>query len=268
MLNGTGVVGCSDFELAAKDPLELNLAVAKGVPSLDGLDVGCYRRQADGWAAQIKARLPGWEREFRRTPQDWNGNIHLFRLGMACCFVHYDLSIRYKEDLRDAAAVAYTDPADLFLNGVMDTRRGTCANMAALYVALGWRLGWPVSLALAGWHCILRYDDGRLRFNVAATNTEGGFRSHPDDYYRSEFRVPKEQVNCASDLATLTPRQLLGQFVGCRGRHWWDVGEYGRAARDFEAALVLFPESRLYRRMLNQCSYMCSPMTLTVSAWR
>jgi hypothetical protein len=32
--------------------------------------------------------------------------------------------------------------------------------MAALHLALGWRLGWPVSLAVVGWHVILRFDNG------------------------------------------------------------------------------------------------------------
>ena len=250
------LMGCSNAELAGVDPLELNLAAARGVLALAGLDVARYRRLADDWAAEIRRRLPGCEGQFHQAPQDWGGNLHLLRLGVVCHFVHHDLGIRYQEDEKAAHSVAYTDPSDLFLNGVMETRRGTCGNMAALHVALGWRLGWPVSLALAGWHCILRFDDGATRLNVEATNTEGGFRVHGDDYYRREYHVPQEAIDSGSDLATLTPRQLLGHFVGCRGRHWWDVSDYARAGRDFRLAVELFPQSWLYRRMLSQCGYM------------
>ena len=267
MQDESRLMACSDADLAAVDPLEMNLAAARGVPSLAGLDVPRYKRQADAWAGEISRRLPGYEQEFRKAPGDWGGDLRLFRLGVVCRFVHHDLGVRYKEDQKDAATVAYTDPGDLFLNGVMDTRRGTCGNMAALHVALGRRLGWPVSLALARWHCVLRFDDGTTRLNVEATNTEGGFRVHRDAYYRREYNVSQGDIDAGSDLATLGPRQLLGHFVGSRGRHWWDVGDYRRAGHDFGAALALFPQSRLYRRMLSQCGYM-RPHDLEMSGAR
>jgi hypothetical protein len=69
----------------------------------------------------------------------------------------------------------YADPSDVVIKGVMDTRRGTCSNLATLLVALGWRLGWPVSLALAGWRCIVRFDNDAV-WNVEASNTGGGLR--------------------------------------------------------------------------------------------
>ena len=111
----------------------------------------------------------------------------------------------------------------------MDTRRGTCGNMAALHVALGWRLGWPVSLALAHWHCVLRFDDGRSVWNIEASNTEGGFRTNPDSYYQTEYNIPQGHIDCGSDLTFLRPRQLLGHFIGARGRHWWDMLYAGMA---------------------------------------
>src|SRR5262249_50895476 len=78
--------------------------------------------------------------------------------------------------------VRYTDPSDLFLNGVMETRRGTCGNMSMVHVALAWRLGWPVSLACVHSHHITRYDDGRVRYNIEATDTgRGGFVAPTDE---------------------------------------------------------------------------------------
>jgi hypothetical protein len=155
------------------------------------------------------------------------------------------LGIRYREDQRDAAAVAYTDPGDLFLHGVMDSRRGTCANMAALHVALGWRLRWPVSLACVASHLICRYDDGKVTHNIEATkNGRGGFHSHPDDYYLRQHRLPAKAVACGSDLRALKPRELLGVFVGFRGRHHDDTGRPDLAEPDYLLARHLFPLSR------------------------
>jgi hypothetical protein len=88
----------------------------------------------------------------------------------------------------------------IFLNGAIDSRQGTCANMAALHVALGWRLGWNVSLALAGWHVFCRYDDGERIHNIEATkNGQGGFHSHPDEYYQKQHRIPDRPLQQGSE---------------------------------------------------------------------
>jgi hypothetical protein len=241
-------------QLARIDPLVLNLEVARGIPALAHLQVAAYQARVDRWAEDFRSRLPPWEREFRKTPWDWDDDVHLFRLGQLCFYTDQVLGIRYSEDQRDNAKVRYTDPGDLFLNGVMDTRRGTCGNMAALHLAIGWRLGWPVSLALAWWHCLLRFDNGEVVWNVESTNTAGGFRANPDAFYMERFGVTAEHVRSGSDLTSLNGRQLLGLFVGLRGRHWWDVMNVVRAAEDYRLAACLHPLSRLWREKATQAN--------------
>ncbi|MBX9580806.1 MAG: hypothetical protein K2X87_10910 [Gemmataceae bacterium] len=126
----------------------------------------------------------------------------------------------------------------------MDTRRGTCGSMAALYVAIGWRLGWPVGLACVKSHYFCRYD-GRVTHNLEATQSGGGGFSSPfdDDLVRRE-KLPRIAVACGSDLRALTPRETLGVFVGFRGRHMMDTGRYDAAQRDYLLARWLFPNSR------------------------
>jgi hypothetical protein len=227
------------------DPLEMNLAVARGIPSLSHLDVGRYRAAADHWAAEVRKALAAAESEFHKTPQDWKNDIHFFRLGVLCWYVDEVLGIRYREDQKDLEQVFYTDPSDLFLNGVMDTRRGTCANMPTLHVALAWRLGWPVSLACAWAHLIARYDDGQTRHNIEATNNgKGGFHSHPDDYYESRYSISQEAIISGSDLTSLSPRQTVGLFFGFRARHWADSGRLDHAREDLTKARSLFSENR------------------------
>jgi regulator of sirC expression with transglutaminase-like and TPR domain len=38
-------------------------------------------------------------------------------------------------------SIAFSDPRDLFVHGVIDNRRGTCVSLAVLYMAIGHRLG-------------------------------------------------------------------------------------------------------------------------------
>src|SRR5262249_15164134 len=156
------------------DPVALNLAVASAVPSLAAVDIPHAQSLVDRWADEIAVRLREDEPYFHQNPAAWRNDINFFNLGVVCQYVECELGVQYREDQRDARAVRYTDPSDLFVNGVIDSRRGTCGNMAVLHLAIGWRLGWPVSLAAARAHLFLRYDDGFVQHNVEATQSGYG----------------------------------------------------------------------------------------------
>lgn len=121
------LLACSDAELARVDPLVMNLLVARSIPSMADLDIARYERLADWWAEDVRRRLPGAERVFWQTPEDWKNDVNFFRLGVLCGYLEDEAGVAYVEEQRHATAVRYTNPSDLFLNGVMDTRRGTCA---------------------------------------------------------------------------------------------------------------------------------------------
>ena len=180
----------SNDELKLVDPLVMNLLVARGIPSLAKLNIFSYEQKLLEWSNAIRHGLREVEHQFHQTPWHWKNDINFFRLGYLCYYVDEVLGIRYRDDQKALKTVRYIDPNDLFLNGVIDTKQGTCANMAALHVALGWRLKWPVSLACVGAHLICRYDDGKVTHNIEATKTgDHGFHSHPDEYYLAEHRL-------------------------------------------------------------------------------
>src|SRR5262249_51039968 len=91
----------SNEQLAKVDPLLMNLLVAKSIPSLAGLDIARYQRQADEWAAAITKSLPRAERVFRKTPHYWKNDINFFRLGVLCEFLEKQAGIAYREDQRN-----------------------------------------------------------------------------------------------------------------------------------------------------------------------
>jgi hypothetical protein len=235
----------SDDALAARDLVELNLLVAKSIPSQADLDIPKYQRQADEWAAVVRDRLREYEPEFYKTPGEWGNDIRLFRLGVLCGFLEYEAKIEYIAEQREATSVWYTDPSHLFLNGVMDTRRGTCGSMATLHVAIGRRLGWPVSLAAVKSHFVCRYDDGEVTHNIEATQSGyGGFKHDPDEWLVRQYGLPKIAVASGSDLRAISVREMLGVFVGFRGRHMRDTGRLEEAEGDYLLARRLFPTNR------------------------
>ncbi len=232
-------------ELKLIDPLVMNLLVAKGVSTLAKLNIFSYEQKLSEWSNAIRHGLRDAEKQFHETPWHWKDDLGFFRLGYLCYYVDEVLGIRYRDDLKDQKRVRYTDPSDLFLNGVIDTKQGTCANMAALHVALGWRLKWPVSLACVGSHIICRYDDGRVTHNIEATKTGNhGFHSHPDDYYLKQHRLPEKAVECGSDLRAVTPMEMLGIFFGFRARFFEDTCHSDRSEPDYLLARFLFPRNR------------------------
>jgi hypothetical protein len=239
------LLACSNEELTRVDPLVINLLVAKRIPGLSDLDIPRYQRMADQWAEDVRQRLPKAEGVFRQTPWEWKNDVNFFRLGVLCGYLEYETGIAYNEDQQDGRPIFYTEPSDLFLNGVMDTRRGTCGNMAALHVAIGWRLGWPVFLACVKSHFICRYDDGRVTHNIEATQAGyGGFKSDPDQYLIEKYGLLPIAISSGSDLRALKSREMLGAFLGLRGRHMRDTGRLKEAEADYILARWLFPNSR------------------------
>jgi hypothetical protein len=110
----------------------MNLVVASGIPCFAELDIGHYVRLVDQWASDIRRRLPGMETHFHRSPANWKNDIRFFRLGIVCWYVDEVLKVTYPDELANSEDRLYADPLDIFLNGLIDRRRGSCASMPTL----------------------------------------------------------------------------------------------------------------------------------------
>jgi hypothetical protein len=176
---------------------------------------------------------------------------------MLCQYLDWECGVHYKPEHRDRqlsgqATQLYTDPADLFLHGVISAHEGTCATMSALQMAIGWRLGWAVSLAAVRSHDILRFDDGEKIYNVETTNTgRGGWSSMTDEQYIEEYHLSSKALVTGSDLRALRPREVLALFIGLRARHYQDCAKayhqfdlFAKAETDWLLARHLFPANR------------------------
>ncbi len=235
----------SNAELNDLDLVAANLAVAREIPSLSGLDISHYTRTVNDWTKRFEGQLPHSERAFRSSPERWKKDVRFFRVGQLAGFLGHVLGISYIESQRNLKSVSYTDPSDLFLNGVIDTFRGSCASLAAIHVAIARRLGWPVSLACVGGHFISRYDDGDVVHNIEMSSVAAGvYASDPDAVYLERFSLPCKAVECGSDLRCLTMREMIASFVFLRGRHLADVGLRKEADADYWLSRALFPNYR------------------------
>lgn len=247
-------------ELDAVDPVAMNLLVAKGIDQLSDLDIAKYQQIVDRWTDDFRSRcLPYWEQFFHESPDDFRNDLRFFRLGMICQYIDLELGIAYQPEHRELVSVLYTNPSELFLNGLIDTKYGTCGNMAALHVAIGWRLDWPVSLACVNSHFICRYDDGDVVYNVESTDTgRGGWSCRTDEEFLRDVHIPPKAIRVGSDLRSLTSREMLGAFVALKARHQQDIGKAQRdevvmlaSEEDWLLSRFLFPKQRLtYKNQL------------------
>ena len=250
-LSARDLVAMSDAELEAMDPLVMNMVVAKGLPELAGIDFAKYAKVVDGWADRIGRGLAASETHEMQTSTSYKADPDIWRAGgMAIALAGPAIGIAYTRDVK------LTNHADLFVPGLIDTKRGTCSNMPVLYMAVAHRLGWPLKAVVAGDHMWCRWDDGKKRFNLEATSTtagsgEGSFSTPPDKAYRTDLNIPAKAVEVGSDLATLTARQTLGVYLQQRSGYFRETGKWAEAEEDILLARVCFPENRdIFRNLL------------------
>jgi len=118
--------------------------------------------------------------------------------------IHEEGRYRYTDAL-DPAGMPI-NPAELFLHGLLQTRRGYCMNLSLLYLILGERLNLPLVGVPLPNHFFVRYDSPEYRVNIEAT--EGG-TAFPDSFYEQRFGVVKGSKYF---LTPLGKKQTLGAY--------------------------------------------------------
>jgi len=185
----------------------------------------------------------------------YKNDIRFFRLLALAGFFHEELGIRYREDQKNIRSIEYKDPGDLFLHGLMDTRQGTCGTMAALWVAVCWRLGWPVYLGVVRTHFICRFEADDVAWNLETTAVDmGGLCVHPDEHYHEVDGLSKKAVACGSDRRSLTPYETLAAFISLRARFWDDNYRFDLSYIDYAMAAAFYPHSRMINTGLVEAS--------------
>jgi formylglycine-generating enzyme required for sulfatase activity/regulator of sirC expression with transglutaminase-like and TPR domain len=99
--------------------------------------------------------------------------------------IHQEGGYRYTERV-DAQGIPLNS-AELFLHGMLDSKRGYCMNLSLLYLIIGDRLNLPLFGVPLPNHFFVRYVSGNTRINIEAT--EQGV-TYPDKFYRQRFGVP------------------------------------------------------------------------------
>jgi regulator of sirC expression with transglutaminase-like and TPR domain len=197
------------------------LTLAKEVyPSLD---VNAYSAKIDRMVEEARIITRG------RTDPDYRIralNTYLYK----STGLQYDLSDPYVEK-----------PENRYLNGILDTKKGSCVTMPLLYLAIAQRLGYPVYPVNVPYHLFLRYVDPTLeQKNIEATGG-GGFI--PDDEYKAVLQISKKSIKTGAYLRTLSYHELVAHLIVQNAIMWGLRGEHMRAILYMEKAIRATPRS-------------------------
>ena len=127
------------------------------------------------------------------------------------------------------------DSNNLFLHCVLDRKQGYCLSLSMLYLALGERLGVPVYGVVVPGHFFVRYDNGRIYFNIETTNKG---RNAEDSYYIDKFKVPE---NSELYMTKLDKKQSLGCFFNNLGNSYVVCNNIKQARLALERSVELAP---------------------------
>ncbi|MFA5422474.1 MAG: tetratricopeptide repeat protein [Phycisphaerae bacterium] len=202
------------------DPDEIDIGIASLIIAEEWSDVlpgRRYQTMLDDMAYEIQSRL---------EEQKLTGSYKA--VNVLNDYLHNEMGFK---SVKEA-----TDPNDLFMHTVMDNRRGYCLSLSILYLALAERLDIPLYGVVAPGHFFVRYDDGRIRFNIETTS--GTFPT--DEHYIEEFKIAQGQDGLY--MKNLNKLQTLGCLFNNFGTVYMGVNRLDEAQRAMELAVEINPD--------------------------
>jgi regulator of sirC expression with transglutaminase-like and TPR domain len=185
------------------------------------LDIEAYSAQIDAMAKNVKLLT-----RYSTDPD--------FRIRALNSYLYKVEGIQY--DLTDPLG---KKPENRYLNGILDTKKGSCVTMPLLYLAIAQRLGYPIYPVATPDHLFLRYEDPKLKMkNIEATGG-GGF--NPEGKYKADFRISDKAIENGVYLRTMTYRELLADLIAQNGIEYGINGDMLRATKYLEVAVKLNP---------------------------
>ena len=130
---------------------------------------------------------------------------------------------------------------DLYLNDVIDKRKGNCVGMSILYLAIAEKLRLPLFGVNVPGHIFIRYDNGETKINIE-TGHEG--MSLSDSFYvtHSIERFDKGSVENGCYLRNLTKKEVISNVFLNRSKIRRESGAFREALSDCNKAILLKPE--------------------------
>jgi hypothetical protein len=220
-----------------------NWLIAADIPQFADMTREAYFAQLDAMTKQVRMEMARMQKvaEGRgQNPGDPDVRCAIF------CNAVIKLRFGYREEFRghDVAPARlkalYSDANNIFLAGLLRTRRGSCVSMPLVYLVIGRRFGFPVYLVAVGKHYFIRWEEPGYRMNIETTQVDKVWVTDDDLAYVEEEGLTPEQVS-GSELRSLTNREVIGTLFFARQGHLTTRNET-QACMDLSRARHLAPD--------------------------
>lgn len=105
-----------------------------------------------------------------------------------------------------------------YLNGLLDTKSGSCTTLPLLYLVLAQRLGYPIYPVAAPQHLFCRYTGPNCPQPNIDPAAMGSYTSNEE--YAFVLQIPVKGIEVGTYLKTMTYKQYVGDLLGENGTHW------------------------------------------------
>ena len=136
--------------------------------------------------------------------------------------IHQDAGLRYTDQV-DSRGIP-VNPAELFLHGLLQTKKGYCMNLSLIYLILGDKLDLPLYGVALPNHFFVRYESEKTRINIEATESGA---SYPDSFYRQRFGPLSS--NESFFMENLSKKQTLGAYFSNVGMVYYQDQQVEKA---------------------------------------
>ncbi|MBT3879715.1 MAG: tetratricopeptide repeat protein [Candidatus Scalindua sp.] len=200
------------------DIAEVSLLLAKDEYS--GIKVEDYVECVDWYARMIKVRIA-------------DGDGPKWIINIINKFLFDELGFIY---------VPTGNLEDLYLNKVIDRRKGNCVGLSILYLSIAERLGLPLFGVNVPEHIFVRYDDGKQKINIE-TGHKG--MSLPNTFYvkHSVEQFDEESVTHGCYLQNLDNKEVISNILLNRSKIRREDGDHRGALGDCKKSILLNPKN-------------------------
>ena len=219
------LLACDTNRIQKYDVAEMNLLSAQGLPGAEGVNIKHLLHILDLWTLEIEDQTKRNLYRFYQSPGEYENSEAYFRILLMVTVLQRDIGVRYDPKWindpksRHAKDMSFFNQSrNIFLHGILQDKRGTCSTIPVLIVAIGRRLGYPLSLVTTKSHLFARWEspDGKERFNIEASSR--GLNCFPDEYYKKwPYPLTETEINTFGYLKSLTAVEELSVFLETRG---------------------------------------------------
>jgi hypothetical protein len=197
----------------------MDLLCSKGLPGSENVNVEGYLNALANWASEVQRAEDSNSYRYDQSPGLYRHSKAYFKAVIMVSELNaLGLCVDKERSDDEPNATFFAKSRPIFINGLLDDRHaGTCSSIPILVVAIAQRIGYPVKLVCNSNHFFARWDDGKDRFNIEATVTQGGMSAPPDAFYRYFPRMMKDsEMTSLGYLQNMDGRHQLAFILGKR----------------------------------------------------